>query len=164
MRNNLLERAVFREEVGSARYDDQFLGPAELSICLFVEFDNAMIFAADNEKRRRPHRQQDAIGKIRPAPARNDCADLFKACRCDECCGGTCTCPEESNRKTAHGGIALRPPDGLNQPVGQQRNLKNLPSVVGIFFLRLQQVEKQCCDAAPIQRFRNHNVARAQPA
>jgi len=102
MRNNLLERAVFREEVGSARYDDQFLGPAELSICLFVEFDNAMIFAADNEKRRRPHRQQDAIGKIRPAPPRETTAPI-------------------SSRRAAATSAAAAPVLAPKSPIGRPR-------------------------------------------
>ena len=77
----MLERARFFEQMGRARHDVDLAFAFHLRTSLFVELDDHVVFAADNEQRRRFYFRQCVACEIRPAAARNDRANFLRQFR-----------------------------------------------------------------------------------
>src|SRR2546430_2045494 len=67
--------------MGRMRDEHHLLLAGELVVRFFVQLDDAGIFAADDQQRRRFHARESAAGEIRTSAARDDGADAIRNAR-----------------------------------------------------------------------------------
>lgn len=69
---HLFECARFLEQMCGSRDDRELLGAAEKPVRMLIHLDDRLIFAADQEQRRRGHFRQVAFSQVRASAARDD--------------------------------------------------------------------------------------------
>ncbi len=102
--------------------DLQRLGRPQSRQGLLIEFDDAEIGAADDQKSWCPHLVERIAGEVGAPAARDHCADAArKLCRRDQGRRRSGAGAEQPERKLGDRRLTIDPMDGVDQPVRQQR-------------------------------------------
>ena len=143
--------------------DLQRLGCSQPGQGLLVQFDDAEIGAADDQKSGCPHLVERIAGEVRAPAARHRCADTArKFSRRNQCRRGSGAGAEQPKWKLGNRRLAIDPMDSVGKPVRQQRDVEHVGAVG--FLRRSQQIEQHRRDAPIVQRAGDDRVARAQTA
>ena len=127
MIDHRLERAGLGKQMARSRNDLQRLGSSQPRQRLLIELDDAEIGAADDQQRRRLHCVERISSEVRAPTARDHCTDTArKFCRRDKRRRRSGTGAEQSKRKLGDRRLAIKPMDGIDEPVRQQRDVEHI--------------------------------------
>jgi len=156
-----LQSTRFREKVGCARNDRHRLFALKPCECLFIQLDNAVVCAADDQKRRGPNLIERLTSKVGATAARNDRTyPTFERCCSHNRCSSARARPKQADRKILRGRLILDPIHGVDEPSRKQENIEYIGPIE--LFVRGQEIEQQCRHAASVQRFRYGDIARTE--
>lgn len=163
VRDDRVQSAGLREEVTGAGHDLQRLRALQQGVRLFVQFDDAVIGAADDQQGRRAYPVQRFAGKIGTPAARHDRADaIAKPDGGGERGRRAGARAEKPERKPGQRRFAFNEMDSIGKPLRQQSDIEDIRAVG--FFLRGEKVEQERADAPVIEGGGDGPIARAEAA
>ena len=133
MLNHDIERAGLRKQMGCARHDLDRLRRLQARKGLLVEFDHAVIEAADNQQGRRAHIVERRIGEIGTAATRHHRANAgAQLRRSDQRRRRSGAGSEQAERQAGKLRLPVDPMDDIDQPFGQQRDIEDIGAIVAL--------------------------------
>ena len=133
------------ETGGSRRNDDHFLGTAKQTQRLFIQFDDDIVVAADDQQGRRLDDVQTGTGQVGTAPARNHRPDgIGMAGGRHQRGRGTRAGAKAAQAECAGLRLRTQPIRGTRQAIRQERDVKNLLPVLSLpLFEQIHQKRRQ---------------------
>jgi hypothetical protein len=132
------------EQMRRSRYDSKLLLAPQARESFLVELDDRFVQAADDEQGWRLDAGKRVCGQVRPAPARNNGADLVAELGSRDqrrTTSGART--EVADRELARFGPAPHPAAGVHEALGKERYIEAKMTRVEVdrFFFAGQQIE-----------------------
>ena len=140
IRNRQLKSAFLRKQVGCTGYDLDRLRCGQARKGLLVEFDHAVIKAADDQQSRCGHTLKRSTREIRPASAGDDRANTrAELCRGDQGCRRSRARSEQAKRQAGELRIVVDPMNDIDKTSREQLDIEDIGAIA--LFVRREQVE-----------------------
>jgi hypothetical protein len=163
MADDCFHGSALGEQMAGAWDNFHFLGSLETGKCLLVQFDDARVIAADDQKRRGTDLVERRAREVRPPAARDDRADAIAELSCCDQGGRSASArAEQADPMIADRLVRATPVHGLAETPCQKRNVEDIGPVR--LLGRGQQIEQQRRHAATIQGVRDRDVSQTEPA